>query len=94
MCGSKSCVRERMQHIYGGTNMKFEVEEAVNGFTVKVNDGQDLHVARTPEEVAEIVVKTLGPQGGKTPKAKKARKLRGPNKKKPAVNSDALAGLT
>ena len=70
--------------------MKFEVEQVVNGYTVKVDEGGNIHVARTPEEVAEIVTKALS--GGKPAKAKKTRKPRGPNKK--TVNSDALAGLT
>jgi len=73
--------------------MKFDVEQVVNGYTVKVDEGGEIHVARTAEEVAEIVTKSLG--GTKPTKAKKARKPRGPNKKKPAgaVNADALAGL-
>lgn len=72
--------------------MKFDVEQIVNGFTVKVDEAGEIHVARTAEEVAEIVVKALG--GAEKPK--KARKPRGKNKKKAAVaaaNSDALAGL-
>ena len=73
--------------------MKFEVEQVVNGYTVKVDEAGEIHVARTAEEVAEIVVTALG-IGKKPAKAKKARKPRGPNKKKSAVNSDALAGLT
>ena len=74
--------------------MRFDVEEAINGFTVKVNEGADLHVARTAEEVAEIVTKTLvGPEPVKTAKA---RKPRGKNKKKAAAaaaNADTLSGL-
>jgi hypothetical protein len=74
--------------------MKFEVEQVVNGYAVKVGDGEDMYVATTVEGVAEIVTKTLG--GSEKPtKTKKARKPRGPNKKRatPAANSDALAGL-
>ena len=75
--------------------MKFDVEEAINGFTVKVNEGADLHVARTAEEVAEIVVETLvGPD--EPSKAKPGRKPRGKNKKKiaaMAANADTLSGL-
>ncbi len=72
--------------------MKFDVESVVNGFTVKVDEGGEIHVARTTKEVAEIVVAALKGDDVKSPKAKKARKPRGPNKK--TVNSDALAGLT
>jgi hypothetical protein len=73
--------------------MKFDVEQVVNGYTVKVDESGEIHVARTAEEVAEIVTKALS--GGKPAKTKKARKPRGPNKKKvAAANSDALAGLT
>ena len=73
--------------------MKFEVEQVNNGYAVKVGDGEDMYVATTVEGVADIVVTALG--GAEKPaKAKKTRKPRGPNKKKPAVNSDALAGLT
>lgn len=72
--------------------MKFNVETAINGFTVKVDENEELHVARTAEEVAEIVVSALG---GTEEKPKRGRKPRGKNKKKAvaAANSDALAGL-
>lgn len=75
--------------------MKFDVATASNGYTVKVDDSEDFSVARTAEEVAEIVTKALGGVG-KPAKAKKGRKARGPNKKTAkaaAANADALAGL-
>lgn len=75
--------------------MKFEVEEAVNGYTMRVDDDANLHVARTVEEIAEIVVKMLG-EGATPSKEKKTRKPRGKNKKKAAVTTnaaDTLSGL-
>jgi hypothetical protein len=72
--------------------MKFDVEDVVNGYTVKINEDEGTHVARTAEEVAEIVVTALGNVGKKSAKAKRPRKARGPNKKK-TVNADALSGL-
>ena len=74
--------------------MNFSVAQAINGFTVKIDDADDVHVARTAEEVAEIVVMTL--VGPEPPKAKPGRKPRGKNKKKAAAlaaNADTLSGL-
>ena len=75
--------------------MTFTVMQAINGFTVQVNDEPDVHVARTAEEVAEIVVKMLAGPGDAPVEPKKARKPRGKNKKRamPAVNAETLSGL-
>ena len=74
--------------------MKFDVEEVANGYTVKVGESEELHIAKNAKEVAGVIVKALGPQEGKALKAKKARKPRGPNKKKAATaNAAALAGI-
>jgi len=71
--------------------MKFEVEAAINGFTVKVDEDDGVHVARTIEEVAEIVTNALN---GDEPKPVKVKKTRGKNKKKAmAANADTLSGL-
>ena len=72
--------------------MTFTVMQAINGFTILMNDETDVHVARTAEEVAEIVVKALGVID--VPKAKSPRKPRRKNKKGAvAVNADTLSGL-
>jgi len=73
--------------------MKFFVDQVANGYTVVLDEGGETHVARTAEDVAEVIVNALG-IGQKSAKAKKARKARGPNKKKAVTeNAAALSGI-
>jgi hypothetical protein len=69
--------------------MKFEVELIEGGRCIIPMEGQTGLIVSDADLGASLrsIVKPVKPT------AKVTRKPRGPNKKKPAVNSDALAGL-